>query len=118
MIVCSDGPEALAAIDAGTPVDAAVLDLQMLPMDGVALFRALKQRQPDLPIGFFSASGALDSLPDDVIRAASFRCSKLEPVRDLLDALDDLGEDAHAVSKRSGVRMRGDGTAVRRRKSS
>jgi PAS domain S-box-containing protein len=49
-----DGPSALALAAGAVQIDALVTDLRMLPMDGVALARALRVSRPGLPVVFVS----------------------------------------------------------------
>lgn len=44
------GPEALAHLSTGAPVDLAILDLNMPGMDGLATLEALRRQRPELPV--------------------------------------------------------------------
>lgn len=52
----SDGPAGLAVADEMGP-DAVVLDLGLPGMDGKQVLRALKARQPELPVFIFTVHG-------------------------------------------------------------
>ncbi len=49
VLSAGDGPEALAALDAGEAVDLIIADLSMPDMDGIACIREVHQRQRELP---------------------------------------------------------------------
>jgi CheY-like chemotaxis protein len=49
VVLTPDGPEALALLDLGTPVDFLVTDLSMPGMNGAALIREAQVRRPGLP---------------------------------------------------------------------
>ncbi|MEO0744415.1 MAG: GAF domain-containing protein, partial [Pseudomonadota bacterium] len=63
--------EALAAVEAGTPFDLAILDMHMPEMDGVDLARALGARRPTLPKVLFSSLGLRDTAAEDDLFVAS-----------------------------------------------
>lgn len=55
LIAVATADEALAALDAGTSFDAALLDVSMPTMDGPALLAALRAVVPGLPVIFMTA---------------------------------------------------------------
>jgi signal transduction histidine kinase len=64
----ADGPAALAAVDAGTPYDLAVVDYAMPLMTGQELALELRRRQPGRPVVVmtgYAESGTLDQLARD-----------------------------------------------------
>ena len=80
--------QALAWIDAGESFDAAVVDMHMPEMDGVALARRLRDARPDLPRVLWSSLGRREAGDDDTLFAAYLA----KPVRQshLFDALVGL----------------------------
>ena len=62
--------QALAWIDAGESFDAAVVDMHMPEMDGVALARRLRDARPDLPRVLWSSLGRREAGDDDALFAA------------------------------------------------
>ncbi len=67
----TDSPaEALAWITAGEPFDAAVLDMHMPEMDGIALAKRMRDTRPDLPRVLWSSLGRREAGEDDTLFAA------------------------------------------------
>ncbi|MFO1317017.1 MAG: GAF domain-containing protein [Burkholderiales bacterium] len=67
----TDSPaQALAWITAGEAFDAAVVDMHMPEMDGVALARRLRDVRPDLPRVLWSSLGRREAGDDDALFAA------------------------------------------------
>src|SRR5262249_57596934 len=66
-------PEANKAMEfaATHRFDVALLDLRMLPLDGIQLMEALHQRQPRLPVLIMTAHGTLET-PLDALHPAPF----------------------------------------------
>src|SRR3989454_7320050 len=65
-------PEANKAMEfaATHRFDVALLDLRMLPLDGIQLMEALHQRQPRLPVLIMTAHGTIETAVDAVQRGA------------------------------------------------
>ncbi len=62
--------DAVAALDAGSRFDLAILDMHMPQMDGVMLAKAIKSRVPKMPMILFSSLGVRDEVADDGLFAA------------------------------------------------
>ncbi len=58
-VAAADGATALALLEQ-EPVGLVVSDVQMAPMDGHALLRALKARRPELPVVLMTAYGTIE----------------------------------------------------------
>jgi CheY-like chemotaxis protein len=85
--LAADGREALAAIEAGPPPDAAVLDVSMPYVDGLTVCRFLREREPAARIVVVSA---LEDLTDRAARAgADLAFGKPCERQDLLAAVAD-----------------------------
>ena len=84
--VANGGAEALALLDSGEAVDVLVTDLSMPGMDGLALIRAARQRQPGLPAILLTGYAGEAMLPDQA--EADFSLMR-KPVRgtDLVDRI-------------------------------
>jgi two-component system, OmpR family, phosphate regulon sensor histidine kinase PhoR len=65
----SDPRRALEAVEAGR-FDLALLDLRMVPTDGMRLMEALHQRQPRLPVVIMTAHGTIQTAVEAVRRGA------------------------------------------------
>jgi putative two-component system response regulator len=59
-VVCSDPKEAVAGFGDGD-FDVVITDIHMPGMDGLALMRALRERQPDLPVVVVTGQGTVDT---------------------------------------------------------
>jgi putative two-component system response regulator len=59
-VVCSRPQEAVANFGDGD-FDAVITDIHMPGMDGLALMRALRERQPDLPVVVVTGQGTVDT---------------------------------------------------------
>jgi putative two-component system response regulator len=59
-VVCSDPQEAVAGFGDGD-FDVVITDIHMPGMDGLALMRALRERQPDLPVVVVTGQGTVDT---------------------------------------------------------
>jgi len=76
----SGGPEALASIDAGTPFDVAVLDMEMPGMNGLTLAEEIRRRLGAAPpLILLSSLGAPDV--DRARIAAAFAATITKPVK-------------------------------------
>ena len=69
VLATRDPQAALGAID-GSRFDLALLDLRMVPMDGIRLMEALHARQPRLPVLIMTAHGTIETAVDAVQRGA------------------------------------------------
>lgn len=88
VVSVGSGAEALELIDdEATRIDVAVVDLEMPGMDGIQLMRKLRQRQPDLPMGLWSASQRLEELSDEELALAWFVKPKMRPIGELVQAV-------------------------------
>ena len=67
--VTSDPRKALEAVEASR-FDLALLDLRMVPTDGMRLMEALHQRQPRLPVVIMTAHGTIQTAVEAVRRGA------------------------------------------------
>ncbi len=70
---CESGEEALAALP-GWPADVVILDIMLPGIDGIAVLKRLKARDPDLPVILLTAKGSesdrvagLDAGADDYV---------------------------------------------------
>jgi putative two-component system response regulator len=59
-VVCSDPQEAVAGFGDGD-FDVVITDIHMPGMDGLALMRVLRERQPDLPVVVVTGQGTVDT---------------------------------------------------------
>ena len=69
VVATSDPSKALAEVDGGR-FDAALLDLRMDPMDGIALMEQVHARQPRLPVLIMTAHGTIETAVEAVQRGA------------------------------------------------
>jgi CheY-like chemotaxis protein len=60
------GPDALAALEAGTAFDLVILDLNMPGMNGVETLNGIRRLRPGLPV--LLATGFLDETTSDLLR--------------------------------------------------
>jgi two-component system response regulator AtoC len=60
-IIAHSGREALAQADSSTPLSLVLLDLKLPDLDGLELLRAMKEREPDLPVIVLTAHGGVES---------------------------------------------------------
>lgn len=81
------GMKALDILDAGERFDAAVIDLEMPGMNGVQVMAAIKRRQPELPMGIWSANVGVDTGPEVDLADAWFVVSKLDAIGVLVQAV-------------------------------
>lgn len=98
----SSALDALALLADGALFDAAVVDLEMPEMDGAELVERMADVAPCIPVALWSGSDRLFELET----RASFRLSKAQPIRDVLDAVDAMLERRRPVA--SAVVSRGD----------
>ena len=97
--IANDGREA-AALAKGEPFDVVVSDIAMPDMDGLALLRAIRQSDLDVPMVFMTGSPALESAVQ-AIEYGAFRYL-LKPVAPA--ALLDVVERAARVHRLAKVR--------------
>ena len=69
VVATGDPAKALAEVDAGR-FDAALLDLRMDPMDGIALMEQIHGRQARLPVLIMTAHGTIETAVEAVQRGA------------------------------------------------
>lgn len=86
VVAVASGLEALSLVDAGERFDVGVVDLEMPGMDGVTLIQELHERDPDLPLGLWSASQRLDELRGADLEHAAFVKEKTRPIGELVQA--------------------------------
>jgi CheY-like chemotaxis protein len=79
--------QALDWVEQGQPFDAAILDMQMPEMDGLALGRAIRQVATNLPLILFSSLGQRESGADSLF--AAYLTKPLKPSQ-LYDVLAEL----------------------------
>ena len=60
----ADPHDALSALDGGAEFDAAILDMHMPEMDGIALAKEIRRRAPRLPMIMFSSLGVRDEIAE------------------------------------------------------
>jgi two-component system response regulator FlrC len=70
VIEASDGQEALGKL-AGCRVDLVISDVQMQPMDGIELLRAVGNRYPQLPVLLMTAYGSIDKAVEAMKQGAA-----------------------------------------------
>jgi signal transduction histidine kinase/DNA-binding response OmpR family regulator len=89
--------EALQWLDRGEAFDAAVLDMHMPEMDGVALARQIRERRPSLPLVLFSSLGRREVGDGETLFAAYLT----KPIRQsqLFDTLVGLLAEEAAAPK-------------------
>src|ERR1035437_3042092 len=59
-VICNEPQEAVASFGDGD-FDVVITDIHMPGMDGLALMRALRERQPDLPVVVVTGHGTVDT---------------------------------------------------------
>lgn len=99
VVPAEDGERALGALEESR-FDLALVDLRMVPMDGIALMEAIHRRQPRLPVLIMTAHGTIETAVDAVQRGAFDYLTK-PFVRDELRA-----KIARALSTRRWARDR------------
>lgn len=119
VVEAADGAEAIAALDA-QPVDVVLTDISMPNMDGLALLRAVRERDLDLPVVLVTgapsiasashavAHGALDYLVkpvelDDIEKIVKRATSLYRIARAKREALELLGGARGWASDRAGL---------------
>ena len=86
VIDVGSGAKALEVIDAGTVVDLVISDQAMPGMTGVELFKAIRERRPELPIILATGFAELPPGTDAVVH----RLAKPFTQRELADAVDSV----------------------------
>ncbi len=86
--MASSGDEAVALVEQGF-FDAAVTDLKMPGMDGLALLALLRQRAPDLPVFMLTGHGGEDEAREAVERGAAGYLHKPCELDDLMACIGD-----------------------------
>jgi len=94
VLEASSGAEALTMIDPKKPVDLLLTDVQMPGMDGFALAKAARAKQPDIKVIYFSGYTGFSDGDMGPIRAPLITkpCSPNELERRLRDALSPAQE--------------------------
>ena len=69
-VMATRDPQAALNAMEGPRFDLALLDLRMVPMDGIRLMEALHARQPRLPVLIMTAHGTIETAVDAVQRGA------------------------------------------------
>jgi EAL domain-containing protein (putative c-di-GMP-specific phosphodiesterase class I)/ActR/RegA family two-component response regulator len=93
VVTASEGKEAIGLLE-GSPFDVVVSDIRMPGMDGLALLRAIRGRDLDLPVIFLTGSPTLESAVEAMEHGAFRYLTK--PV--------DGKELAEVVTRAAGVR--------------
>lgn len=95
VIEAESGTEALALLKRASP-DLAILDLVMPRMDGRELMRRIRQKDPDLPIIFFTAHGSIPSAVEAIKEGANDYLTKPLPhVDDLIQTVRRILDHQH-----------------------
>lgn len=97
VIEAESGVDAVALLDVGQRFDAAVIDLEMPGMNGVQVMAAIKRRQPNLPMGIWSANVGADTSPEADFADAWFVISKLDSIGALVQAVAEAIYGARAL---------------------
>ena len=87
VVQAPSGPEALARLGEGTPVDLVLTDLGMPEMTGWDVARAVRQRWPGLPIGLVTGWAVALEMSDEERRGVDFVLAKPYTVETLRSAL-------------------------------
>jgi DNA-binding NtrC family response regulator len=117
----ANGAEALALLD-GEPIDAVIQDMNFRAdttsgEEGVALFRAIRERRPDMPVVLLTAWTRLESAVELVKAGAADYLAKPWDDAKLLATIEnllELGESTREVAReRSALRQRRETLAAR-----
>ncbi len=100
---CGSGEEALERL-AHAPADVALLDLRLPGMDGLHLLRAIKERDPDLPVLLLTGHGSLPEAVEAMRAGAHDFLSKPIALGALEQALERAAE--HRALRRENERLR------------
>jgi len=87
VVQAPSGPEALARLGDGTPVDLVLTDLGMPEMTGWDVARAVRQRWPGLPIGLVTGWAVALEMSEEERRGVDFVLAKPYTVETLRSAL-------------------------------
>ena len=79
-----DGITAIHLLMSGVEFDAAIIDLDMPKMDGLEVVKRLRELDPQLPMGIWSASERLDHLQENETDV-DFIQHKMKPVSELVN---------------------------------
>lgn len=79
----TSGTAALQLVQSGECFDCVVVDLEMPGIDGEETLLRLRSLAPEMPVGLWSASDRLETLPPDTLAAAAFVERKVNPRRPL-----------------------------------
>jgi len=100
----TDARRALERADE-TPIELAILDVQMPQMDGLALLRGLRSRLPDLPVIIMTAFGSVDTAVTAIASGAVDYVSKpmnVEEIRATVQRVLGRRREAQAVLPAAG----------------
>src|SRR6056297_2217226 len=86
VVTAGCGESALAALDRDT-VDLVVSDVQMEPMDGVALLEALRRRHASLPVVLMTAYGTIEKAVEAMRLGAAYYMVKPFEARELVETV-------------------------------
>ena len=87
VVQAPSGPEALARLGEGTPVDLVFTDLGMPEMTGWDVARAIRQRWPGLPVVLVTGWAVALEMSDEEKRGVDFVLAKPYTVETLRSAL-------------------------------
>ena len=87
VVTAGCGESALAALDRDA-VDLVVSDVQMEPMDGVALLEALRRRHASLPVVLMTAYGTIEKAVEAMRLGAAFYMVKPFEARELVETVE------------------------------
>jgi EAL domain-containing protein (putative c-di-GMP-specific phosphodiesterase class I) len=114
-----NGREALAAVEQGG-CDAVICDVVMPDLDGLALLRAMRQRDLDLPVVFVTGHASLEAasealelgalqylqkpVPEEALRRAAERAVRLSRIARLKrSVLEQSGAEDRLIGDRAGL---------------
>ena len=97
-----DGMTAIHLLMSGIEFDAAIVDLEMPSMDGIEVVQRLRELDPQLPMGIWSASDRLDNLEGSCAEV-DFIQHKMKPVNELVKVVTGCIERLLAQSYQAEV---------------
>jgi DNA-binding NtrC family response regulator len=112
VVACDSGPTALARASEES-FDLAVTDIRMPEMDGIAVTRALKARQPDIQVIVMTAFGSVETAVEAVRHGAFDYVSKPMNIDEIKSTVRRaLAEQHVVVSRKDGERTIPDAAGV------